>query len=85
MNERLGVRERLNALMAKHGLKQFEVAALICDQSRRPCATRTVRSWLNDPDKPSSRSCPAWALDVLEEAIQARLRVGLPVNALKVT
>lgn len=84
MIELLGAQERLNALMVEHGLKQFEVAALICDQSRRPCATCTLRFWLNDPDKPSSRSCPGWALDVLEEAIQARFRAGLPVNASKV-
>nr|ARO45346.1 hypothetical protein [Pseudomonas syringae pv. actinidiae] len=30
---------------------------------------RTVRSWLNDPDKPSSRPCPDWAVEGLEYAV----------------
>jgi hypothetical protein len=28
-----------------------------------------VRSWLNDPDKPSTRPCPAWAVDAVEKGI----------------
>lgn len=62
---------RFKALLAEHGLKQSESAALICRFTERPCAVRTVRSWLNDPEKPSSYPCPDWAVNALEKAINA--------------
>lgn len=58
------------ALLADHGLTQAQAAYLICEYTRRPCAVRTVRSWVNDPDKPSSRSCPGWAVEALAEALK---------------
>ncbi len=65
-------RTRYKALLAEHDLTQAESAALICSFTQRPCAVRTVRSWLNDPDKPSSYPCPDWAVNALESAINAR-------------
>ena len=65
-------RTRFKALLDKHGLKQGESAALICSVTKRPCAVRTVRSWLNDPEKPSSYPCPDWAVNALEDAIKER-------------
>lgn len=57
------------ALLADNGLTQARAAYLICEYTRRPCSVRTVRSWVNDPDKPSSRSCPDWAIEALTEAL----------------
>lgn len=69
-------RERYRRLLAEHGLSQADSAALICEYTRRPCSVRTVRSWLNDPDKPSSRSCPDWAVSALEQALTSDERKG---------
>lgn len=63
-------REKFQALLAQYGLTQAESAALICQQTQRPCAVRTVKSWLNDPLKPSSRPCPDWAVIALQNALK---------------
>jgi len=65
-------REAFQRLLAKHKLTQADSAALICKQTQRPCSVRAVRSWLNDPDKPSSRACPEWALSALINALNTR-------------
>lgn len=56
-------------LLNVHGITQARSAVLIGAVTQRPCSERTVRSWLNDQDKPSSRPCPAWAVEALEKAI----------------
>ena len=66
-------REKYLHLLELHKLSQAESAALICEQTQRPCAVRTVRSWLNDPEKPSSRPCPNWAVLALENALKNRI------------
>jgi hypothetical protein len=65
-------RTRFRTLLDQHDLTQAESAALICGFTHRSCAVRTVRSWLNDPNKPSSYPCPDWAVSALENAIKAR-------------
>ncbi|MGF6996833.1 hypothetical protein [Paraburkholderia sp. GAS32] len=65
----MGNRERFQQLLADHGITQAVSAALICEQTQRPCSVRAVRSWLNDPAKASSRECPAWAVAALEKAL----------------
>lgn len=63
-------RERYQHLLDQHGISQVYSAKLIEAVTKRPCSPRTVRSWLNDPTKPSSRPCPSWAVSALETAIQ---------------
>lgn len=58
------------ALLLDNGLTQAKAATLICEYTRRPCSVRTVRSWVNDPDKPSSRPCPDWAVEALTNAVE---------------
>ncbi|MDF9779259.1 hypothetical protein OKW11_006305 [Pseudomonas baetica] len=65
-------RTRFKTLLDEHDLTQAESAALICGFTHRSCAVRTVRSWLNDPEKPSSYPCPDWAVNALESAINER-------------
>lgn len=62
-------RERYLHLLEANGISQAKSAGLIVAVTQRPCAVRTVRSWLNDPEKPSSRPCPNWAVAALEKAI----------------
>lgn len=67
-------RERFAELLQESGITQAESAALICAATQRPCSVRAVRSWLNDPNKPSSRPCPDWAVAALSNAIRARFQ-----------
>lgn len=69
-------RARYQKLLDEHGLTQADSAALICEYTRRPCSVRAVRSWVNDPKKPSSRACPDWAVDALEKALMAKAQPG---------
>lgn len=63
-------RQRYLHLLEVNGITQAKSAVLVAAITQRPCSTRTVRSWLNDPDKPSSRPCPDWAVAALEKAIE---------------
>lgn len=63
-------RDLLINLLAENHLTQAKAAYLICEYTRRPCSVRAVRSWVNDPTKPSSRNCPDWAIEALLNAIK---------------
>lgn len=62
-------RERYQHLLDEHEISQVKSAELLSLITQRPCSARAVRSWLNDPEKPSSRPCPDWAVAALESAI----------------
>ena len=59
-------RERLIELMLASRLDTSDVARILSEQTMRPCSRRTVQAWLSEPEKPSSRPCPEWAVTVLE-------------------
>lgn len=63
-------RDKFLALLKANGITQEKSAELIAAVTQRPCSARTVRSWINDPEKPSSKPCPDWALAALEKAIE---------------
>lgn len=63
-------RTRYLELLSTYGITQAKSAELITAVTRRPCAVRTVRSWVNDPAKKSSSPCPDWAVEALERAIE---------------
>jgi len=42
-------------------------AGIISRRSGHKVSERTIQAWLIEPEKPSSRRCPAWALRALEE------------------
>lgn len=63
-------RVRFLHLLEAYDITQVKSAELISAVTSRPCPVRTVRSWVNDPTKPSSSPCPEWALAALEKAIQ---------------
>ncbi len=62
-------RERLKLLLYENGITQVGAARLIEEITHRPCSARSVRTWVNNPDKPSSRACPDWVIDVLKIAL----------------
>jgi len=62
-------RARYLQLLDTYGITQAKSAELVAAVTGRPCAVRTVRSWVNDPEKPSSSPCPDWAVIALEKAI----------------
>ena len=70
-------RERYSSLLKQYNITQAESAMIICKKTQRPCSVRAVRSWLNDPKKNSSRECPDWAVDVLEQALK---EMNLPIG-----
>ena len=63
-------RENFKALMKEHNIKQDQCAVLLEAVTKRPCSVRAIRSWINDPEKKSSRPCPDWAVSALERAIE---------------
>jgi hypothetical protein len=74
----MSARNAFRQLLERHGLTQAEAAAVICRHTQRPCAVRTVRSWVNDPTKDSSRECPQWAVDVLRSALEPAAVAAAP-------
>ena len=67
-------RTRFLSLLKAHGITQAKSAVLIAAVTQRPCSPRTVRSWVNDPEKASSTPCPDWAVAALEKAIEFMTR-----------
>lgn len=47
------------------------VAYTLSDITKKSVSNRTVQAWLMDPGKPSSRTCPEWALQALKTYIAA--------------
>lgn len=58
-------RDRLKKLIQAAGITQAKAAELIAEATGRPLTDRAVRSWLTEPDKPSYRPCPDWAITAL--------------------
>lgn len=63
-------RTRYLELLKTYGITQAKSAELIAAVTRRPCSVRAVRSWVNDPEAPSSSPCPDYAVASLEKAIE---------------
>jgi len=62
--------EKLRRILFEHRLTQVQAARIICSITMRPCSLRAVRAWLTDPAKPSSRPCPDWVIEVMEQAVK---------------
>ncbi|EKP0310264.1 TPA: hypothetical protein ACSCYS_003320 [Aeromonas veronii] len=60
-------RDKLLGILADHKITQAKCAEIICMMSGRPCSVRAVRSWVNDPSKPSIRTCPDWVISLLND------------------
>lgn len=73
MNKKLNNRERLRIFLFENRLTQIKAAEMIEEFTCRPCSVRSMRSWLNDPTKPSSRPCPDWVLSTLKKAMTEKV------------
>lgn len=79
-------RRRYLQLLDSYEITQARSIELFAAVTERPCAVRTVRSWVNDPEKPSSVPYPDWAVTALEKAIyymERALALRSEVNARK--
>jgi hypothetical protein len=65
--ERLKKKE-FRDILERCGITQAQAALLIAEETGQKVGARKVRSWLADPETPSSRSCPNWALTALKRA-----------------
>lgn len=65
-------REKLKSILKLNNITQAKSAELLCIQTQRPCSVRSIRSWLCNPNKPSSRPCPDWAIEALEKALSKK-------------
>ena len=54
----------------------LEVTSVLSKDKTRKVSTRTVQSWLADPSKSSSRTCPAWAVEALKNYLAANPETG---------
>lgn len=71
MKDLMSNRERLKLLLEEAGITQLRASELIAETTTVPCSVRSVRAWLAEPNKPSARTCPDWAVLALTAAIQS--------------
>jgi hypothetical protein len=64
-------RERMKALCLLAG-SYPAAAALIKEETKRPLSVDAIKSWTCDPSAKRARTCPDWAIDVLNK----RLKTG---------
>ena len=60
-------KDTLQVLMNELFLSQTRCAVVISEITLRPLSARAVRAWLTDPNNPSARKCPDWAINALVE------------------
>ena len=68
-------KQRLRELMETARVNTEEVAQLLSLQMRRTYTMRTVQTWLADESKRSSRRCPAWVIENLEDILKRKKKV----------
>lgn len=62
-------RERMKELCALAG-SYPAAAALIEEETKRPLSVDAIKSWTCDPAAKRARTCPDWAVDVLEKRLK---------------
>jgi len=45
-------------------------AAIIQAETKRPLSVDAIKSWTCDPDTKRARTCPDWAVEVLETGLK---------------
>ncbi len=66
------IRGKLRGMVEASGLSQRECADLIAEATGRPCAERTLRSWLASPEAATAIEPKPWALEALERGLELR-------------
>lgn len=67
---------KLQIIIAENGYTQLQVAQTLEARTGRPCSLRAVQAWLANPDLPSARACPDWAINALNLQDSQRKRPG---------
>ncbi|MCB1659170.1 MAG: hypothetical protein H6997_08700 [Moraxellaceae bacterium] len=65
-------KQRLHALMVKANLDTVVIKQLLEQHTKRKYSIRTVQAWAADSSKASSRECPEWVLENLEQIVDAK-------------
>jgi len=65
-------RRELERLISEKCVNLTEAAHALSIIGGKTVTTRTIQSWLIEPDKVSSRSCPEWAILALREKAERR-------------
>lgn len=63
--------DRMSHLL--HGAYQGDyarAASILSEQTKKKVSVRTLQAWMMPPGRPSSRRCPEWALQALEQYIE---------------
>lgn len=63
-------KQRLRGLMVNANLDTLAVKRFLEQQTKRKYSIRTVQAWAADSSKASSRECPEWVLENLEQIIK---------------
>nr|WP_315475954.1 hypothetical protein [uncultured Undibacterium sp.] len=65
--EHCNIRDEMHSIVNKHfdGVL-YRVANVVSSSTNKNVSNRTVQAWLIPLDKPSSRTCPRWALEALK-------------------
>lgn len=64
-------RQRMKYLCAEAG-SYLVAAELIAAATERPLSVDAIKSWTCDPEAKRARTCPAWAIAVLEKELNKR-------------
>ncbi|MDT4292373.1 hypothetical protein RO575_22635 [Methylomonas sp. MO1] len=68
--ERLINQKEFRAILSTYNITQAQAAELIATETGQKVGPRKVRTWLADPEIPSSRGCPSWALTALKRVTE---------------
>jgi len=68
--ERIKNQKEFRDILEKYGLTQKQAAELITAETGQIVGLRKIRTWLANPQIPSSRNCPAWALTALKRVTE---------------
>jgi len=65
-HEREKNQQEFREILSTYNITQAQAAELITSETGQKVGPRKVRTWLANPEIPSSRSCPTWALTALK-------------------
>lgn len=63
-------KKEFRGILEQYGITQKQAADLIAEETGQKVGVRKVRTWLADPETPSARNCPNWALTALKRATE---------------
>jgi putative heme degradation protein len=65
--QRIENQKEFRAMLEQLGITHAQAAELITNKTFRKVSPRTVKSWLYTATSTSARTCPTWAIKILQE------------------